>query len=773
MGVEMVGTKYQWQELTVDQEELVKQVADQCDLPLLLARLVVARGNDRLEAAQHFLKPQLAEVLEPSRLHDMEKAVDRLMAAIEAGELITVYGDYDADGITSTALMYETLETVGAKVNYYVPNRFTDGYGPNQAAYQRLIEAGTKLILTVDNGVSGAAEVAFAKEQGGDVVITDHHSLPESLPEAAAIVHPQYPGDEYEGGDLSGVGVAFKLAWALLGEFPSELLDLVAIGEIADVVSLAGENRVLVALGLQQLRQGMRPGLHELVKVAQLDEASLTDQDVGFQLAPRLNALGRLREAGLGVELLTTFEDDRAAELAQTVDQCNQERQQLVQEVTAAAMEQATSPANADRQTLLIVGTDWHQGILGIVASHLLQATGKPTIVASVKAGEQVAKGSGRSRAGFNLFAALDGHRDLMTAFGGHPQACGLSFEVAKAEELAAALEAAATAQDFDASGRPPLEIAGDLTPADLTLDFYHQLQRLAPFGPDNELPTFRFRPAAIEQVQLIGKQKQHLKFAVPTPAGPLTVLAFGQAALADQLTGSLPTLAVQVGINRWRGKTSLQLQLVDQAANGPVIEDARVQRLIAPMFSEPAVYVTFNQSLRENLAANAKGQVVAGREAATIDLTDQTVVIVDCPPRLADLTKILANCATAQRVRLLCWSKDPLHQRGMPSRDQFVALYQTIKRQAVDLNRVGGQLANWLRVDNDQLIFMIHVFLELRFVTIKNGVLAPESETTRADLKETMSYRQRAARLAVEGTLLKAPSAQLKQWVHQCMGSH
>lgn len=767
-----MDAKYAWHPLQADKPALVEQISEQCDLPPVLAQLLVARGCDSLLAAQQFLKPQLAAVKDPTALHDMDKAVDRLTQAIEQGEQITVYGDYDADGITSTALMYETLETVGAQVNYYVPDRFTDGYGPNRDAYQRLIDDGTQLIVTVDNGVSGKAAIDYANQRGVDVVITDHHALPAELPDAVAIVHPAYPGDEYEGGDLSGVGVAFKVAWALLGEFPAELLDLVAIGEIADVVSVAGENRILITLGLQQLRQGLRIGIHALLERAKVVEEDVTEQTIGFQLAPQLNALGRLKSAATGVELLTTLDDERADQLAAEVDECNQQRRTLVQEVLAEALAMANQPENQAKPALVLLGHNWHQGILGIVASQILGQTGKPTIVASVNDGETVAKASGRSRTGFDLFAALDGHRDLMEAFGGHELACGLSFAANQQPALEAALAAEVATQGFDAHQAVPLEIAGQLTASDLTLDFYQQLQRLAPFGPDNEQPVFAVSPSGVANLKMMGQDNQHLRFTIPGPTGPLAVVAFNQADRAQTIANGATDLAVKLDLNRWQGKTSLQLLLEDLRQEGPVITDARVQQLIAPMFSQEAVYVTFSRQLRDNLTGNAQGEVVSASEASQLDLTDRLVVIVDCPPDLASLQTLWPHCQAAKEIRLLCYSKESLH-RGMPNRQQFIALYQTVKSQAVNLSRQGRQLANYLQVDNDQLFFMIRVFLELRFVTIKDGVLAPVDDPTRADLQETMSYRQRQARLEVESVLLRSTTTQLQQWVRQGLNSH
>ena len=368
----MMEARYAWELSQNKDQQLAKELQEQCQLSPLLAQLLVQRGIDSVQAAKRYMDPQLAELHDPFELHDMQKAVDRIQAAVANGEKIVVYGDYDADGITSTAVMYETLDEVGAQVEFFIPHRFTDGYGPNLDEYQRLIDGGAQLIVTVDNGVSGAKEIEYANSRGVDVVITDHHELPAQLPEAAAIVHPKFPGSEYQGGDLSGVGVAFKTAWALTEEFPQEMLDLVAIGELADLVDVTGENRALITWGLKQLRQGMRPGLHQLVKLAKLNEDRLTDQDVGFGIAPRLNALGRIDDASEGVLLLTTMDDREGKEIAQEVENANQTRQQLVAKITDEALKQARSAENADRSTLVLLGHEWHQGVLGIVASRIV-----------------------------------------------------------------------------------------------------------------------------------------------------------------------------------------------------------------------------------------------------------------------------------------------------------------------------------------------------------------------------------------------------------------
>ena len=765
----MLQAKYRWQKTTTDNQELVEQIANQCQLPPVLAKLLVKRGCKDLKAAQLFLKPQLQQIKEPHYLHDMDKAVARIKQAIADGQQITIYGDYDADGMTSTTVMYEALESLGAKVNYFIPNRFKDGYGPNQDEYQRLIDNGTELIVTVDNGVTGKDEVAYAKSRGVDVVITDHHKMPDVLPDAVAIVHPQYPGAEYPYADLSGVGVAFKLAWALLEEFPTEMLDLVAIGEIADVVSLAGENHALVYFGLQQLRGGMRPGIHSLIKLANIDEAHITDQDVGFQIAPRLNALGRIADANDGVKLLSTLDEGQADELAQEIDQCNNQRQALVQQIYDEALKKAQAPDNLRKQTLLIVGHGWHQGVLGIVASRLVETTGKPTIVASVDPGQLIAKGSGRSIDGFDIFAALTDHRDLMTAFGGHAMACGLSFNIVKLPQLSKALEAGVKAQNVDLSQKPCVHYADTLTTDQLTKELYQQIQRLAPFGPDNEEPEFVITHPVVEKSQLIGKDKQHLKLRLASSNGGIDLLAFNQAELITAMPTTPFNLLVKLNINRWRGQENVQLMLVDCHFDGPALVDSRRQAVTAASFQKRMNYLIFNSQLRQNVQGHANGAVLGPDQLDGARLAGSAISLVDVPQSLAQLTNVLSQLKGVPEIHLgfRQFKAQPLIQ--IPDRQQFIAFYQLLRQtRTINLNQQAQTLINTLKIDQNQLIFMIRVFLELRFVTMKNGFLKISDHVEAGDLKHTHQYRQAEEWQKVVTVLAKSSSAQLGDWIRQ-----
>mgnify|MGYP002801208022 FL=1 len=774
----MVEAKYDWQRIAAPDKQIVEQLSQELGINPVIARLLAERGITTPEEAHSFIQPSMQAVHDPHQLHDMDKALERIQEAVAAGEQITVYGDYDADGITSTALMYEVLQDVGANVNYYVPNRFRDGYGPNAEAYQKIIDQGTKLIITVDNGVSGKAVIDPVVKQGIDVIVTDHHEMPEDLPDAYAIVHPRYPGSNYPFADLSGVGVAFKVAWALLDEFPEELLDLVAIGEIADVVSVSDENRPLIMMGIQELRQGMRPGLHALVKAAGISEQSLTDQDLGFVIAPRLNALGRIADANEGVELLTTLDEDRATKLAKAVEQANSKRQELVNEIMGEAQQQVDRLPQ-DQPVLLVVGHDWHQGVLGIVASRLMDQTGKPTIVASTNDDQKIAKGSGRSVDGFNLFAALDGHRDLMTSFGGHPAACGLSFETENSEKLRNVLLHEAENQHFDGQKKQPLKIAASISPAEVSMQLYDQLVSLSPFGPGNEQPVFELQPDQINSIVTMGKDNSHLKFMVGDQQSQVTVIAFGKGKLAAVLRAAMANqikLAVKISINEWRGKRTVQLMLEDISIDSPVIIDQRTNKLNPQLFNEAGYYVAFDKKLRDNIQPHLpEGSALSPDEAAQTDFSAQRVTIVDCPSTLEEFEKLFSNDQQApSMIRLLLFQPHSVYLSGMPVRDEFARLYRLVVRTTqIDLNRQLNQLSTRLKINAERLIFMLRVFSAAGFVTIKDGILKPVSDVNKTDIKETNPYQRRVAQYQAEQVLLFSDSKALAKWVLNCLNIH
>lgn len=768
----MIDAKFKWKLADNASSATVDNLEKELGISRILATLLAQQGIDSTEQAKKFFEPSMEEIHDPTLLHDMDKAVERIEQAVEKQEQITIYGDYDADGITSTSLMYETLLSVGANVNYYVPNRFTDGYGPNMDAYQRLIDNGTQLFITVDNGVSGKNVIDKVMAAGVDVVITDHHELPADLPNAVAIVHPRYPGSNYPFSDLSGVGVAFKVAWALTGEFPIEELDLVAIGEIADVVNVTDENHALISYGIQQLRQGMRPGLAALMELADIKANNLTDQDIGFGIAPRLNALGRIADANDGVKLLTSLDENESQKLAKEVDQANKERQNLVAEIMKEAEKQANSSANQQKKTLLIVGKGWHQGVLGIVASRIMNETGKPTIVASTDQNNPtLIKGSGRSVDSFNLFNALEAHRELFTTFGGHPAACGLSFDQGNIAPLQIALEEEANQQKFDPTVKQPLPIAMQLEPADVTQQLYNDIQRVAPFGPGNMEPVFELNNVKVVDVKTMGQEHQHLKFSIVSGKENLTVVAFGQGNLATLL--SAPTgqvnLAVKVSLNEWRGKKSVQLMLEDLQINGTVIIDERTNKLTPQLFSSSDYYIVREPRLRDNIAPHvAPGYTLSIEEAIKTDFSGQRVTLVDCPSSEEMLKQIFTEDeGEPATIRLLLYQRKSAYLAGLPTRNDFAQLYRFIyKQKELKWPMQVKAVSNHLKINMDRLNLMIQVFSEAGFVTIKDDVLKFNEPTNKTDLTQTKRYQKQLAQYKVEQQLLFNDAATVAKWL-------
>lgn len=768
----MIDAKFKWELADNAPSLTVDNLEKELGISRILATLLAQQGIDSTEQAKKFFEPSMEEIHDPTLLHDMDKAVERIEQAVEKQEQITIYGDYDADGITSTSLMYETLLSIGANVNYYVPNRFTDGYGPNMDAYQRLIDNGTQLFITVDNGVSGKNVINKVMAAGVDVVITDHHELPADLPNAVAIVHPRYPGSNYPFPDLSGVGVAFKVAWALTGEFPVEELDLVAIGEIADVVNVTDENHALISYGIQQLRQGMRPGLAALMKLADIKANNLTDQDIGFGIAPRLNALGRIADANDGVKLLTSLDENESQKLAKEVDQANKERQNLVAEIMKEAEKQANSSANQQKRTLLIVGKGWHQGVLGIVASRIMNETGKPTIIASTDQNNPtLIKGSGRSVDSFNLFNALEAHCELFTTFGGHPAACGLSFDQKNIVPLQIALEEEAGKQKFDPMVKQPLPIAMKLAPADVTQQLYNDIQRVAPFGPGNMEPVFELNNVKVVDVKTMGQEHQHLKFSIVSDKKNLTVVAFGQGNLATLL--SAPTgqinLAVKVSLNEWRGKKTVQLMLEDLQINGTVIIDERTNKLTPQLFSSSDYYIVREPRLRENIAPHvAPGYTLSIEEAIKTDFSGQQVTLVDCPSSEEMLKQIFAEDeGEPATIRLLLYQRKSAYLAGLPTRNDFAQLYRFIyKQKEIKWPMQAKAVSNHLKINMDRLNLMIQVFSEAGFVTIKDDVLKFNEPTSKTDLTQTKRYQKQLAQYKVEQQLLFNDAATVAKWL-------
>ena len=541
-------------------------------MPALLAALLQARGVDSDEKICELIN-EPAEFDDPFMLIDMDKAVDRVISAIENLERIAVYGDYDADGITSTALLYTYLLSKEADVIYYIPSREGEGYGMNINAVEYLASLGVDLIITVDNGIASINEVEKAKELGIDVVITDHHRPQGTLPDAVAVVDPYREDCPSEFKDFAGVGVAFKLIYAIetdLGD-PEELIyeygDLVTLGTIGDIVPLESENRTLVKLGLQLLKESKRPGIRALVTKACVTDKDMTATAVAFSLVPRLNATGRMEHAETAVKLLITDEEDIALCLAETVCDDNNRRRSVESEICEKVIDIIENDENLKYSRVIIVdGESWHHGVVGIVAARITEKYGKPCIIISTS--EEDAKGSGRSVEGFNLFEAISACSDTLIRFGGHPMAAGVTLKKDNIEVFRAKInEYAAKAIDY----MPAAEVTIDLKlqPKALSTSIPDMLKVLEPFGAGNAMPVFGLYCMKIQSITPVGGGN-HLRINLLRDGVSVNCMKFSTT--PEQFPyriGDMVDVACVLESKAYRGVTSLSVYIKEIRETG------------------------------------------------------------------------------------------------------------------------------------------------------------------------------------------------------------
>ena len=712
----LITSTYEWQFAPQAEDADFTKIAKKAGLGPEVARLLFERGIQDQESLKKFLEPSLEDLYDPYLLHDMEKAVERIRRAIEDGENILIYGDYDADGMTSASIIKESLEQLGAECRVYLPNRFTDGYGPNASVYKYFIEQeGISLIVTVDNGVAGHEAIELAQSMGVDVIVTDHHSMPETLPDAYAIIHPEHPDANYPFKHLAGCGVAFKLACALLEEVQVELLDLVAIGTIADMVSLTDENRILVQYGLEMLGHTQRIGLQEMLDMAGISANEVTDETVGFQIAPRLNALGRLDDPNPAIDLLTGFDDEEAHEIALMIHQKNEERKEIVQSI----YEEAKTMVNPEKKVQVLAKEGWNPGVLGIVAGRLLEELGQTVIVLNIEDGR--AKGSARSVEAVDIFEALDPHRDLFIAFGGHAGAAGMTLEVENLEALSQVLENYILETGIDLSGKKTLNLDEELDLETLNLEMLKNFERLAPFGMDNQKPIFYIRDFHVESARTMGAGNTHLKLKISKGETSFEVVAFGQGRWVTEFaqTKNLE-LAVKLSVNQWNGQTALQLMMVDARVEGVQLFNIRGKNAVLP---EEVPVLDFSGEFT--------------------DVAHNSAVVVKNIPEDITLLKNIFQEKNFSAVYFKNEIDKAYYLTGYGTREQFAKLYKTIYQfPEFDIRYKLKDLAAYLNIQQILLVKMIQVFEELGFVVIKDGVMTVNKEAPKREISESQIYQ-------------------------------
>ena len=642
---------YNWniRRLTAVEQETQQQLERELNISSAAARMLVVRGIQTADEARAFVRPSLDKLHDPFLMKDMDKAVERLHQAITQGEKILIYGDYDVDGTTAVAVMYRFLEGImdngrsaaamgrsqselmdngpianspqgiqypiggtASNIDYYIPDRYTEGYGVSQQGIDYAAEQGCGLIITLDCGIKAVEKVAYAKGKGIDVIVCDHHTPGDKLPEAVAVLNMKRHDCPYPYKELSGCGVGFKLAQAYtqrylvdngrsraaMGHSQSELMDngqianspqgvqypiggtpsnseasillpllqLLAMSIASDIVPITGENRILAHFGIQQLNKAPFTGLSAIMQVAGIEAKKLTINDLVYKIGPRINACGRMKSGRAAVELLLTDDPDFARQQAEEVNHHNEDRRDCDTETTKEALAQLQDdPTFANRRSTVVYAPHWHKGVVGIVASRLTETYYRPTIV--LTAGEDgIISGSARSVGGFDIYTAIDSCSDLLTNFGGHKFAAGLSMHINDLPEFQERFEAYVAANIQEHQLQPTLDIEAELELGDITKQFYNVLRHLEPFGPGNPRPLFVSRHLINHRdTRAVGKEREHLRLDVTDRMNAITGIAFGRADMAEYIqNGNAVDICYELNENTFNHHTSIQMMVQD-----------------------------------------------------------------------------------------------------------------------------------------------------------------------------------------------------------------
>lgn len=791
----MLEAKTRWVLPDYTDEEIERMMATY-QIPSVVAKVLQARGITDPDEVAAILHPTPQLLYDPFLLPGMGKGVERIKEAVASGEKILIYGDYDVDGVSSTTLLIHVFQQLKANFSYHIPNRFSEGYGLNKEAIAKAKEDGVALIITVDTGISGVDEVAYANQLGIDVIVTDHHEPPPQLPPAFALINPKLSDNQYPFPYLAGVGVAYKLAQALLGNPPEQWLQWVALGTIADLVPLVGENHVLAALGLQQLNLAPTIGMTELIRVADLREGEISAGHIGFQLGPRINASGRLEDASMAVRLLISQQRDEAVLLAQQLDRLNRERQEMVDAIAQGAVmmveeQQAIRPRNF----LMVAGEGWNQGVIGIVASRLVEAYYLPTIVFSIDAETGLAKGSARSIAGYDMYAALQTAREYLVQFGGHPMAAGMTVEVEQLEALHEVLHQYACehlqAEDYT----PQTRVDASISLAEVNVESVEALAHLAPYGVGHPTPAFLLKEVSLQNLRAIGRNQEHLKGQIVAGDDALDLIYFQGAKVGSQISpGAEVNTLGELQINEWNGTRKPQILIRDLQVPHCQIFDCRhlaqkpeeiVDQLnLATAWRTGLLYfqderLTEVEQLSKQVmncspihidksARSIKvkeGRLGFGEESGGTSI-DQ-LVLYDCPPSLVTLHRSLQSFSSVKRIYCLFTlpGKSTFFSR-LPQREDFKWLYALFRQYGeLPYTQVQQTLERrgWTEA---QATWMIQVFVELEFITIQANRVSIVAHPKKQELESSPSYRRMYEQTEVERELLYSPFSQLADWI-------
>ena len=560
--------------------QAVQQLAKAACISATVAQLLINRGVTQPGEAKRFLDGPLTDLHPPQDLPNVPEAAERIIQAVKEKKKVCIYGDYDADGVTGTAILLSLFRVLGHTASHYIPNRMEEGYGVNIESLDALKADGVELVITVDCGIASLKEAEHCKSIGVELIVTDHHEFKESLPVASCLVHPRLPGSKYPFEGLSGAGVAFKLAWAVamqasgservtppLREYLLDATGLAALGLVADVMPLRDENRILVRKGLERLVQKPSIGMNALVVASGLGEMkSIRAEDVAYKLAPRLNAAGRLGCARLVVELLTTENPERAKELAEYLDGQNKQRQTIERKIGYQARERIASNQMESDPVYVLENAEWHQGVIGVVAGRLCEQFGKPTVLIATGSGLEPASGSGRSVAGCPLHELFIECSDLLISHGGHAAAAGLKIEPKNVPAFREKFSAAVKSRFPNGTPTPILPLDAELPISALTMGLLKEISKLEPYGFANQRPRFLASGLTVDSPKRIGQEGRHLSFRVLQNGTSMRAVAFGRGEDFEKLTSENSNICVAFTpkVNEWNGRKNIEMEVID-----------------------------------------------------------------------------------------------------------------------------------------------------------------------------------------------------------------
>ena len=741
-----MGIKYNWIYPNYD-ENFLKEL-ESYSISKNIAKILNARSITDMTVVKKYFSDEYEEGYDPFLMHDMQKAVDRINEAIENEEKILVYGDYDADGITSTVLLVETLISMGANVSSYIPNRFEEGYGPNKEAFTKIINSGITLIITVDNGIAGVEEVDLANELGCDVIVTDHHKIQDTIPNAYAIIHPEHPEGNYPFKKLAGVGVAFKLAHALLEIFPDFLLDLVAIGTIADMVSITDENRIFVKQGLELINEDPRIGLKMLLELSGID-TKIDEQTVGFYIAPKLNSIGRMDSAKLGLSFLMAEDPVTARALAEQIEQYNIQRKQVTEEIVKDVISKIENSDKKQKNVIMVSG-EYHEGVLGIVASNIVEKYQRPVFIMNEKDG--ILKGSARSIFDFNIYLAMNKISDLFVAFGGHTLAAGFSFEQSNFEKIEDFLdnEFEEFKQNNDLKANKNIDIVTSLE--DISYQFLNSLDALKPYGMDFEKPTVLIENAMVLNKAYFGSEKQYLRLTIADEVGNLDCITFKDSVTFDKVEkNDIIDLLCNIDKNNFNGRTKLQAHIIDIHIKEFLFEDLRFINYDIANIDKNCLKLSKHRDDKDNNFYQYTDL------DSLIDKEFEYIYLLDIPTSKEYLYKIIN--LKPKKVFLICEEKQVLSDVYLIDKNRLIKLFNLIlstNNKQINVAQQLDKILAILKTNVDSLKIMIQIFKELELINFVNNTIILNPDYKTVDLKKSSSFIRMENIFEVENLLLK-----------------